>query len=80
MEKSERETLIRWNRADAEEGYFTFDTSWKPDFEKALRKIGGEGNAISIRKSTSPDGETSFQIKIPISYIGRDALASERGV
>lgn len=59
MEKCERETLIRINRADSEEGFFTFDTSWKPDFDRMIKRIGGIQNAISIKSTTANGVENS---------------------
>lgn len=68
MEKCERETIIRINRADSEEGYFTFDTSYKPDYERLLRRIGGKENALSVKSTRDIRGENSWIVRVPICY------------
>ncbi len=70
MSSAEQETIICINMADREAGYFIFGTSRKCDYEKLVRRTGGE--LVEERRSVGPDGAvTWWQCRVPIRFLGK---------
>lgn len=70
MEKAEQETIVTINQADRDEGYFTFGTSYRPHWERLVKRMGGQEKLIEVRESKSTTGEITWrQARVPIVYL-----------
>ena len=69
FEKAERETLIRFNDADMEEGYFSFTTN-KPQHWRALQKRVGK-NIIEVKENKIDGRPSSWDVKVPSRYYSK---------
>lgn len=70
MGLAEQETIININMAEREAGYFSFGTSRKSEYERLLRRTGGE--LLDERRSVGPDGSvTWWQCKVPIKFLSK---------
>ncbi len=64
----ENETVITICQGDMREGFFRFGTSWRPDFERLMRRI--EDDHLGLRTSKSRDGNiTWWDVKVPAKYL-----------
>lgn len=68
MEKCEKETILLFNKADSDDGYFTISTSIKSHYERIISRIGS-CNIINSRVQKDCNGQEVFwDLKIPIEY------------
>ena len=79
MNKSDRESVICINEQDRIDGWFNFWTTEKTVFNKLCKKIGGENNLISVKKS-----HRSYDCVVPIRFwskarIGIKGKSSHKG-
>ena len=68
MGNPERETLILMNDADRDEGFFTFSTSRRCDFERLVKRIGGERELTSLQIETLENVPIQWNCKVPMAY------------
>lgn len=72
LTKAEQETIININRADLDDGFFSFYTSYHRDFERLCRRIGGEENLLDLKLSLDPDGAPwGWNVKVPKEFYSR---------
>lgn len=70
--KAEQETILTYNRADRANGYFSFGTSQKSDFNRLCRRVGGQSNLIKVKVSRGTQGQpTWWEARVPIKYSSR---------
>jgi len=65
---AEMETLILINRQDSKDGFFTFSTTNRNDYERLIRRIGGVGELISLDVSKSRGRVVQWIAKVPIKF------------
>ena len=69
MGNPETETMITINQADRDEGFFRVGTSYRPHYEKILKRIGGADHLVEIKTSSTKERDTWWELKIPIKYL-----------
>lgn len=51
------------------EGFFRFGTSYRLDFEKLCKRLGGIENIMEVKESKNSDGKTVFwECKVSTKY------------
>lgn len=66
MAKEEQETIINFNRADMEDGFFTFGTSVKSDYERLARLVGKE--KLKTKVCVMEGKESYWSCRVPVEY------------
>lgn len=70
MERSEQDTVIVINQADRREGYFTFSTTYRPHWQKLLKRVG-RANLVITRETPLSDPYPSYQAQVPYAYLSK---------
>jgi hypothetical protein len=69
MEKSEKETLLMVNAADAADGFFAVTTTSVKHYRQIVKRIGGEQNLKKLRTEKNTNGKIVFwSCEIPIRF------------
>lgn len=66
MAKEEQETIVNFNRGDMEEGFFTFGTSVRKDYERLARLVGKD--RLKTKVCVMEGKESYWSCKVPVEY------------
>jgi hypothetical protein len=69
------ETIILLNEEDRKEGFFVFSTSKAVDYQRLIRRIGGEENLIDTQVSTQGKKVVEWICKVPIEFISKSTFS-----
>jgi hypothetical protein len=72
---AEMETLILINRQDSKDGFFTFSTTNRNDYERLIKRIGGVGELRSLDVSKSRGKVVQWIAKVPIRFYSLRAFS-----
>lgn len=80
MEKNEKETIILFNKGDADDGYFTIATSIKSHYMRIIKRVG-LNNLINLDiKKDSQNNDIYWNLKLPISYMSKATFGIKKPV
>lgn len=71
MEINEQETIILINRGNIKDGYFRFSTSLTADWNRLLKRVGGEDQLSEVRLTTQSGRVTSYTARVPAKFLSK---------
>ena len=70
-EHLDNETMILINSSDVAKGYFIFGTTKQSDFNKLIKRIGGQSNLIEVKTTRNKNKVVYWSVKLPVSLYSK---------